>query len=186
MLEHGSVILRPVKESDIADYEAWFTTDVEWQNWDGPWEVWTEDNVKEFIEIRRFATTFTPEIYDKLEIEVDGRHIGWVSRYVMVCNDFDGKTAVGLNLPPGDVRGRGIGHVALVLWLTYLFDKLDKDILYTQTWSGNFPMIALAKKIGFSEVRRIKDLREVHGQKYDALTFSISKDEFAKLSNQRS
>ena len=39
-------------------------------------------------------------------------------------------------------------------------------------------MIALAEKLGFKEVRRLKDLREVNGEKYDGLTFAITKTEF--------
>ena len=55
-----------------------------------------------------------------------------------------------------------------------------REVLYTQTWSGNLSMIALAEKVGFTEVGRIKDLREVRGEKYDALTFAMTKDEFLK------
>ncbi len=45
------------------------------------------------------------------------------------------------------------------------------DEIYTQTWSGNTRMVALAEKLGFVEINRKKDLRIVNGQKYDGLSF---------------
>jgi len=92
----------------------------------------------------------------------------------------EGWVAVGLDIPPRDKRGRGYGKAALCAYMDYLFDKLDVDVLYTQTWSGNLPMISLAAKIGFAEVRRIKDLREVDGKRYDALTFAITREDFRR------
>jgi len=178
------VKLRKIIESDIADYVKWTQTDTEWQNWDAPWEVWSKVDTDEFVEMRKLDITSTPEIYGRLEIEADGRHIGWVSRYDMSCEDFNGKTAIGIDIPPQDVRGKGYGKAAMVAWMSYLFEKMNIDAIYTQTWSGNLPMTALADRLGFAEVRRIKGLREVRGQKYDALTFSISKKDFCKQNNR--
>lgn len=45
--------------------------------------------------------------------------------------------------------------------------------MFTQTWSGNIPMIKLAEKIGFHLVDIKKDMREHNGQKFDALTFRM-------------
>jgi RimJ/RimL family protein N-acetyltransferase len=39
-------------------------------------------------------------------------------------------------------------------------------------------MIRLAEKIGFTEIERIEKHHEVRGQRYDNITFSISKDDF--------
>ncbi|MCL2573303.1 MAG: GNAT family N-acetyltransferase [Defluviitaleaceae bacterium] len=44
-------------------------------------------------------------------------------------------------------------------------------------------MIKLAEKIGFEEIGRIKNIRRVHDERYDCLTFSIMKDEFFKRYN---
>jgi len=56
----------------------------------------------------------------------------------------------------------------------------EEDTLYTQTWSGNTAMLRLAEKLGFAEVRRIEGIREVRGEKYDALTFAMTKEDFNK------
>jgi len=62
--------------------------------------------------------------------------------------------------------------------MAYLFENFPEDILYMHTWSGNFPMVALATKVGFTESERVKNHHVVNGAKYDALTFSITKKDF--------
>jgi len=173
-MKNGSIVLRYINEDDINDYIHWTTVETEWGEWDAPWE---EDDGEDFVERQRDALNKTPVIFTKLEIETNlGQHIGWVSSYGI--NGDKTKTAVGIDIPPIDARGKGYGECALSLFMAYLFIKSDLDTLYAQTWSGNTSMIRLAEKIGFIEIDRIYKLREVKGKKYDALTFSISKEEF--------
>lgn len=169
-MQNKTIILRYIKKSDIGDYIRWTTTETEWCQWDAPWE---EDDNEEFVQRQRNSLGKTPARYSKLEIDTaDGKHIGWVSAY-----KIDGeKLAVGLDIPAVSDRGQGYGYNALTLFMAYLFEH--EDVLYTQTWSGNTPMIRLAEKIGFAECDRIPGIREVRGQKYDALTFSITKADF--------
>ena len=176
-MQNKNVTLRYIKESDIADYIRWTTTETEWCNWDAPWE---DDDNGEFVARQINSLSKTPARYSKLEIDTaDGRHIGWVSAY-----KFDGeKLAVGLGIPAVSDRGQGYGYNALTLFMAYLFR--DENVLYTQTWSGNTPMIRLAEKIGFVECRRISGIREVRGGKYDALTFSVTKAKFLKTQISR-
>ena len=63
--------------------------------------------------------------------------------------------------------------------MKYLFSvRNNMKALYTQTWSGNIAMIQLVEKIGFSVVECIEGIREVRGENYDALAFSISHRDF--------
>ena len=78
--------------------------------------------------------------------------------------------AFGIDIPPQSCRGKGYGYEAFKAAIEYLASKGMKEI-YTQTWSGNTRMIALAEKLGFREVCRKKDFREVRGEKFDGLTF---------------
>jgi|GEM_PF-307701 len=171
-MTNKNITLRYIKESDISDYIRWTTTDIEWYDWDAPWET---DDGGNFVIAQMASLEKTPQIYSKLEIDtIDGKHIGWVSSY-NINNDHD-KTAVGIGIPTVNDRGKGYGKNALTLFMAYLF--ASKSILYTQTWSGNAAMIRLAESIGFAETGRIKNLREVKGKRYDALTFSITKEDF--------
>ena len=54
----------------------------------------------------------------------------------------------------------------------YLKEKGYQSV-YTQTWSGNTPMLRVAEKLGFKEIARKKEHREVDGKTYDALTFQL-------------
>lgn len=170
MIQNKNITLRYIKESDIADYIRWTTTETEWCEWDAPW---LDDVDDKFVQRQIDSLGKTPERYSKLEIETaDGRHIGWVSAYKINGDNL----AVGIDIPAVGDRGRGCGYNALGLFMAYLFEH--EDMLYTQTWSGNTPMIRLAEKLGFTECDRIPGIREVRGGKYDALTFSVTKAEF--------
>jgi len=181
-MKNGNIILRYIKESDIDDYIRWTTTETEWNDWDAPWE---EDDDDEFVQRQKELLKREPHVYSKLEIDADtGRHIGWVSCYDIEFENEEA-TAVGIDIPAIKDRGKGYGKNALTLYMAHLFK--EEDTLYVQTWSGNTPMLHLANQIGFTEVKRIKDLREVKGKKYDALTFAITKtDFFDKFPNLKS
>ena len=70
--------------------------------------------------------------------------------------------------------------MALIAWIKYLYNNGFQE-LYTQTWSGNERFLKLAKKVGFEEVLRLKDFRQVNGKNYDALTFKLNNDKFFEM-----
>ena len=102
-MKNKNIVLRYIKESDIADYIRWTTDETEWNDWDAPWEVEEDDD---FVQRQKASLEMEPHFYSKLEIETDsGRHIGWVSCYDI---EFEGEevTAVGIDIPGLDDRGR--------------------------------------------------------------------------------
>ena len=84
----------------------------------------------------------------------------------------DHDLALGLDIPDTAQRGRGYGSAAMRRMMAY-YRGLGHTSFLTQTWSGNERMIALAKKLGFREVSRLRGLRLVNGKSYDALTFRL-------------
>jgi len=172
-LMNEKITLRHIKAGDVDNYTHWTTVETEWMDWDAPWEKSPED-IERYLNWVKSLVNKEP-CDRKLVIETtDGVHIGDVSTY-FVDGDEE-KLAIGIGIPPLSARRKGYAYAALNLFMEYLFKT--RDVLYTQTWSGNVRMIALAEKIGFKEVRRLKDLREVNGEKYDGLTFAITKTEF--------
>lgn len=173
------VILRDMIESDIEDYVLWFSGAGEqndWTAWDAPWEL-----VETTAEEERAAwTAYYRSVRDlppdkprwKFEIEAEGIHIGWVSAYddLGYLENPKNIPAIGIDIPNRGYRGCGHGARALQLFMDYLKNEGYKSV-YTQTWSGNTPMLKLAERLGFRECARVKDLREVDGKKYDAVTF---------------
>ncbi|MCL2593782.1 MAG: GNAT family N-acetyltransferase [Defluviitaleaceae bacterium] len=174
MLQNGNIILRYIKESDAKDYSNWIYVENEWMDWDAPWEKDEDlgELLKHYADVKE-----EPKIYSRLQIDtLDEQHIGSVNSYYI--NGDKSKLAVGIGIYSVSTRNKGYGAYALSLWMAYVFKNRDIDIIYTQTWSGNLPMVRLAEKVGFVESNRLINDREVRGLKYDALEFSITREDF--------
>ena len=184
IIETENLILRDFQESDIENRIEWDTKDTEWQDWDAPWE---RESVPEGEDLEKVKSLYksmadrasrkSPENLRysfQIEIKETGEYIGWINCYCIDDNytytDADGKYAFGIDIPPESCRGKGYGYEAFHAAISYL-KAHGLDEIYTQTWSGNTRMVALAQKLGFDEINRKKDYRTVDGCKYDALTF---------------
>lgn len=194
-IQTQNIVLRDMRESDIDDDIRWNTSETEWGLWDAPWE--TEEELARFHageyrarELERLAKPL-PEVRRSLEIDTaDGVHIGAVNCY---CVDGEynwlaqapadeaarreARWAVGLDICEPAYWSGGWGAQALAVFLCYLLEH-GYTHLYTQTWSGNFRMTGLAKKLGFRECRRKKGIRWVRGKTYDGLTFRLDRAAF--------
>ena len=174
------IILRDMIESDIEDYVRWFTSKVEWMEYDAPWEG--TENLASIEEERKSWTEYyqsiknlpKEEIRWKYEIEYNGKHVGWVSRYfdLEYIENVDNIPAIGIDIPETDVYNKGIGTEALKMFMEYL-KKAGYEHLYIQTWSGNTRMLHIAEKLGFKEFYKKKNHRTVNGKMYDAITLKF-------------
>jgi len=111
-------------------------------------------------------------------------HIGWCNVY-HIDNEFNytingGYCTIGINIPCLKARRKGYATSAWKLLIEYLLSKNIEDI-YTQTWSGNTRLIALANKVGFEECNCNIGERSVKGVLYDGLTFKLNKWRFKQL-----
>lgn len=174
------VILRDMIESDIEDYVRWFTSEVDWMNYDAPWEsidqnISIEEERKSWKEYFESVKDITDEeIRWKYEIEYDGKHVGWVSRYFDLdyLDNVDKIPAIGIDIPEVSIYNNGVGTKALTLFIDYLKTKGYKS-LFLQTWSGNTRMMHVAEKLGFKIYYVKKDYRIVKDNKYNAITFKL-------------
>lgn len=173
------VYLRDFEEADIADHIYWNTKETEWKKWDTPWvrsSVFDEAEYREKMwkkcqrELSSQAIRYSFEICEK-DTE---RHIGWMNAYTIdrkyeACSG-DGDIALGIDIPESAFRKKGYGKEAFSLFINYWNEQGYQDI-YTQTWSGNDGMIALAKSLGFTLCKRKNGIYQLDGQVYDWLTF---------------
>ena len=189
-LETKDLILRDICEEDLKKHYTWLTHDTEWWNWDASY--WQYQNLSEellAIEIpklmdsmRSFLQMVSQKKPDdvrysfQIELKQTGEYIGWISCYCIdenfVATEDDALYAFGIDIPEKKYRSKGLGFQAFSAAIEY-YKAHGIDEVYTQTWSGNTPMIRLAEKIGFKLVDMKKDAREHNGKKYDALTFKI-------------
>lgn len=176
------IILRDMLPSDIEDYVRWFSEkseEIDWTDYDAPWEKEeTTPEAERAVWTQYYASVraMPPEAMRwRFEIEADGVHIGWVSAYCDLgyLDNSENLPAIGIDIPERRFRRRGNGEAALRTFIDYLKNAGYKA-LYTQTWSGNLPMVRLAEKLGFKEAARRTGLRQVRGKKYDAITWKIS------------
>lgn len=188
---NDDVTLRDIRQEDIADYIRWETIETEWQLWDAPWlyEGRTleqcERELKEYIEkLKRWVSEASEysdsSIRSRFEIDYQGEHVGSCASYLIDgdCNILDGcdttslGRAIGICVFDPQYRRHGIATAALTGLIDYLKAHGSQRI-FTQTWSGNERMIALAQKLGFAEYRRKDGIRQVRGGVYDGLTFEL-------------
>ena len=175
--EPGAVMLRDMRESDIEDYVRWFTCSTEWMRWDAPWEndSLDEDQLKVWSEYYESVRDLPEDTFRrKFEIERDGAHIGWVSRYfdLEYMENPEMIPVIGIDIPETSCRNQGAGTEALRLFIRYLKENGFGSV-YTQTWSGNTAMMRVAEKLGFVPVCRMRDYRTVNGKLYDAVTLKL-------------
>lgn len=188
---NDDVTLRDIRQEDITDYIRWETIETEWQLWDAPrlYEGRTleqcERELKEYIEklgrwVSEASEYSDSSIRSRFEIDYQGEHVGSCASYLIDgdCNILDGcdttslGRAIGICVFDPQYRRHGIATAALTGLIDYLKAHGSQRI-FTQTWSGNERMVALAQKLGFAEYRRKDGIRQVRGGVYDGLTFEL-------------
>ncbi|MEW8955228.1 GNAT family N-acetyltransferase [Clostridium sp.] len=172
------IFLRDMCIEDIEEYILWNTKEIQWQDWDAPWEDEEDIDIEELKNsLFQRLNRELPMVRRRLEIcNIDGIHIGWVSSYYIEGDKS--KLAIGIDIANNKFTGRKLGEFSLSLFISYLLKSGSILEIYTETWSGNHRMINLAKKCGFEVVKRKINYREVRGKNYDALTFKLNKKLF--------
>ena len=112
--------------------------------------------------------------FKKYEIVLDGTHIGWICSYTDLeyIENEENILAIGMSIPSVENRWNGCGTKVFNMYMDYLREYGYKSF-YTQTWSGNLAMVRVAEKLGFKEVCRKENYREVNGKMYDAITWRL-------------
>ncbi len=195
---YKNIILRDYRQSDIEDDVRWNTTETQWALWDAPWEM--EEYLKNFDE-----AAFREKSLKKKEWKIrddefrwgfeidnaDGVHIGSVNAY-RIDDEYNWKAikdeevtkdinvTLGIDVNEPDYWSGGWGTQALTAFIQHWLDAGFENI-FTQTWSGNYRMIGLAKKLGFAEVNREIGNRQVRGEVYDGLTFRLDVERFREI-----
>lgn len=171
--------LRDMQKSDIEDYVRWFTKDTEWMNWDAPWEDVKANELEERISwTKQYQYTENQDSKKercKFEIEMDGKHIGWVCAYydLEYLENKEKILAIGIDIPEKSYRCKGYGTKAIQLFIQYLKSK-GHQMVYIQTWSGNYPILKVIEKLGFQEFYRKKRYRVINNKEYDAITYKLN------------
>ena len=192
-ISYDGIVLRDYQASDIEDEIRWTNTDTAWFYADTPWM--TPEPVDP-DELRRDMTEIMAGMTDdairwRFEIEANGRHIGFVSSYLLddhyqpvpwESTDPDKSAeanhsirALGIEICETDSWGKGIGRKALTAFMEY-YRRLGERRFLLETWSGNTRMLGCAEKLGFAEIKREKAAYTVRGKAYDAILLEKTYD----------
>ncbi len=178
-----SVTLRDRCEADLEDILRWNTVQIWWKDWDAPWENTPprpgENAAARDARIRKALRDRyerpLPELRTVLEVDGPGGvHLGWTNRYLI--GPARDRLAIGIDLPDLACGGRGVATIAFALHAEFRFKTEGCPRLYTETWSGNLPMVGLAMRAGFVECEREVGRREVRQRSYDALCFVLTRE----------
>mgnify|MGYP000908149744 CR=1 FL=1 len=191
---YKDIIIRDYKEEDIIDGIRWMNEEIAWHEWDAPWE--SEEDLNNF-DAEKYYQKAMEKLKDKKDdsefrrrFEIDtkyGIHIGRVNSYLN-DEEYNWKSAsqggclhtLGIDICESAYWHKGYGTQAFIAFIQYHLSREIVDI-YTETWSGNYPMIAMARKIGFEECNRERNLRVIRGNSYDGLTFKLNIKKFEEF-----
>lgn len=179
------VILRDYCAADIDDEIRWMNVDTQWMKADTPWETYPPVDEAELRgQMMKVIAARTPNsIRGRLEIEKDGKHVGFVCSYFLDgnCEPLNGhelteKTqafrTLGIEICEPNYWGQGIGTKALSAFIDY-YKRNGETAFLLETWSGNSRMVKCAEKLGFTLYTRKADFHIVEGTAYDALTLKL-------------
>lgn len=173
----NNISLRTIKEEDLTTiWEISYgpKADLEWMKYNGPY---FNDPVETWVE---FSTGYGKSlINDSMSkaITVDDKIVGVVSAYWEDSN-LKQWLEVGILIYDFNLWGKGIGSIALSLWLKELFSQFDylPHIGFT-TWSGNEGMQKIGEKCGMKKEGVIRKVRFLNGQYYDSVKYGILREE---------
>ena len=192
------IALRDFTLADLPARMRWEQGEIEWQRWDAPWQfegLTAEGRAARQADLRQRLNALAKlnmslaETAPRNGFEIyrlsPRQNIGWMNSYFLaedctISETATERVAVGIDIPSPECRGQGYGKAALGEFVAYLLATGRTD-LYTQTWGGNKSMILLADSLGFEPHRRMPDLREVNGERYDGLTFKLNIDRFWEI-----
>jgi len=174
--------LRDMKHDDLEAVEHWMHPSHEWHKTNGPYYPPTPaEEIPGMIE--KFAERIDKAEYPtpRHRLMIADLHtdeiMGMVTRYWI--SEETNWTATGIVVWNPEHWGKGIGYDAFGLWCDYLFKNEPKFVrLDLRTWSGNFGMMRLAEKLGFTLEARFRDARIVNGEYYDGLGYGILRSEW--------
>ena len=190
-LKYKNITLRDYTMTDIEDEIRWFNEEREWIEADTPWEKVEPVNAlqfrKEMIEHLHIPLEKS-DFRNRLEIDVDKKHIGFVSSYP-IDDDYNfissnktekqtnRKQALGIEICESSEWGRGYGTEALIAYIVY---HLDNGItnLYLETWCGNVRMMKCAEKTCFEINKREIGNRIVNNKRYDRVIYKLNIEKF--------
>ncbi len=176
-MNYTNIKLRNITLSDVEDEINWFTINTNWMTSDTPWEDIHKVDIQKFKQqtINYINSIDTSKFCNRLEIEVDGVHVGFVSSY-----PYNNHRAIGIEICNQEYQNKKIGRAALSQFLKYHFENNIFDI-YLETHNKNLNMIKSSESIGFEIVEINHNYYNKDSISYDRVLLKLNVDKFNNL-----
>ena len=176
MLKGKSVLLRPVKRSDISFFLKWFN-DPEVVQYLAMYLPMTEMAEEKYIEE---LGTAKARSHAQFIIEVK---VGASTKLIGTCglegiNSKDNHATFGIVIGEKDCWSKGYGLEAAGLIINYGFQQLNLHRIYSNAVAFNERSIKFHKKVGFREEGRLRQAMFKNGQYHDLVQFGILREEW--------
>jgi putative hydrolase of HD superfamily len=183
------VILRELKLKDLEALLHWTHPDREFHKFNGPYfPKETHEELKKYIEtLRERLIAGDSNPYGNKKIIANrgtDEIIGSVNWYWKSIETL--WMEVGIVIFNENYWGRGIGKIALEMWIDELFNSYPDIVrLGLSTWSGNTRMMRLAESLGLKREAVYRKARIVEGRYYDSLSYGILREEWESRKNKK-
>jgi len=179
MLKGKSVLLRPVKRSDISYFLKWFN-DPEVIQYLCLYLPMTEMAEEKYIE-ELGTTRAKSDVRFVIEVieGVSTKPIGNCGLHEICPKDRNAN--FGIVIGEKDYWGKGYGTEAARLVIDYGFQQLNLHRISSAAFAFNERSIKFHKKIGFREEGRLRQAMFKNGQYHDEVQFGILREEWRGL-----
>lgn len=176
MLKNDSVLLRPIRRSDISYFLRWFN-DPEVIQYLTLYLPMTEMSEEKFIE--ELGTTRAKlDVLFVIEVieDTSTKPIGNCGLHNI--NSKDREANFGIVIGEKEYWGRSYGTEAARLVINYGFQQLNLHRIYSSAVAFNERSIRFHKKVGFKEEGCMRQAIFKNGQYHDLLQFGLLRDEW--------
>jgi len=179
MLKGNSVLLRPVKKSDISYFLKWFN-DPEVIQYLCLYLPMTEMSEEKYIEElgTTRAKSDAPFVIEVIE-GASTKPIGNCGLHQI--NPKDHNATFGIVIGEKDYWSKGYGTEVSRLIINYGFQQLNLHRISSSAFAFNERSIKLHKKVGFREEGRLRQAMFKNGQYHDQVEFGILREEWRGL-----
>ena len=179
MLKGKSVLLRPVKKSDISYFLKWFNDPevIQYLTLYLPMTEMSEEKYIEELGTTR-AKSDAPFVIEAIE-GASTKPIGNCGLHEI--NSKDHNATFGIVIGEKDYWSKNYGTEATRLVINYGFQQLNLHRISSTAFAFNERSIRLHKKVGFREEGRLRQAMFKNGQYHDLVQFGILREEWRGL-----
>ena len=165
------IYLSPINKEDFEKYTEWINDLEISMNLGNAHQIYTLHKEKEFLEE-------VSENSFAIILKENDQLIGNCG--LIDVEQVTKKAELGIFIGEKEYLNRGYGTEAIKLLLDYGFNLLNLHNIMLEVFSFNKRAISCYKKVGFKEIGRRREAREIAGKKYDEVFMDILATEFTE------